>query len=126
VIGRTAALDARTIGAVDPERVARARATIPGQDEAGLLAQLFKLLGDPNRTRILYALLEADELCVGDLAAVVDAPETTVSQALRLLRGARVVDNRRAGRMMFYRLADAHVRMLLDLSREHTRHDGPA
>jgi len=126
VIGRTAALDARTIGAVDPERVARARATIPGPDEAGLLAQLFKLLGDPNRTRILYALLEADELCVGDLAAVVDAPETTVSQALRLLRGARVVDNRRAGRMMFYRLADAHVRMLLDLSREHTRHDGPA
>ena len=98
---------------------------IPAPDEASVLAQLFRLLGDPNRTRILYALLEADELCVGDLAAVVEAPETTVSQALRLLRAAGAVDNRRAGRMMYYRLADAHVRMLLDLSREHARHDGP-
>jgi len=121
---RAAALDARTVGTVDPVLVARALATIPGHDEAELLAQLFKLLGDPTRTRILYALLEAGELCVGDLAAVVEASETTVSQALRLLRGAGAVDNRRAGRMMFYRLADAHVRMLLDLSREHTRHDG--
>ena len=120
---RAAALDARTVGTVDPVLVARALATIPGHDEAELLAQLFKLLGDPTRTRILYALLEAGELCVGDLAAVVEASETTVSQALRLLRGAGAVDNRRAGRMMFYRLADAHVRMLLDLSREHTRHD---
>lgn len=118
-------LDPDELVAVDPERVARARAGIPDQGEAVRLAQLFKLLGDPNRTRILHALLGAGELCVSDLAAVVDAPESTVSQALRLLRTAGVVANRRSGRLVYYRLADAHVRMLLDLSLEHTRHDGP-
>ncbi|MCG2797638.1 MAG: metalloregulator ArsR/SmtB family transcription factor [Cellulomonas sp.] len=116
-------LDSCEVVAVDPDKVALARDGIPGLDEAGTLAQLFRLLGDPNRTRILYALLEAGELCVCDLAAVVEVPESTASQALRLLRTARVVDSRRSGRMVFYRLADAHVRMLLDLSREHTRHD---
>ena len=85
---------------------------------------MFKLLGDPTRTRFLHALLGAGELCVCDLAAVVEVPETTASQALRLLRTAGVVANRRSGRMVFYRLADAHVRMLLDLSREHACHEG--
>jgi len=112
------------IVAVDPEKVAIARRGIPLPSEAAALARVFKLLGDPNRTRILYALLEAGELCVCDLAAVVELQETAASQALRLLRAAGVVDNRRSGRMIFYRLADAHVRMLLDLSREHTRHEG--
>lgn len=86
------------------------------------LAELFKLLADPNRTRILYALREAGELCVGDLAAAVDASETSVSHALRLLRGAGIVRNRRNGRQVFYRLDDAHVRLLLDVSREHLSH----
>ncbi len=89
--------------------------------EAGELAELFRLLGDATRTRILYALLEAGELCVCDLAAAVDAAETSVSHALRLLRTAGIVRNRRAGRMIYYSLADAHVRGLLDLSREHQR-----
>jgi len=108
---------------VDPESVAAARAGTPDPGEASTLAQLFKLLGDPTRTRILYALLGAGELCVGDLAAVVEVPESTASQALRLLRAADVVANRRAGRMVFYRLADAHVQLLLDLSRQHARHE---
>ena len=117
--------DSCEVVATDPDKVALARERIPSPSEAGALAQMFKLLGDPNRARILYALLEVGELCVCDLAAVVEVPETTVSQALRLLRTAGVVDNRRSGRMIFYRLADAHVRMLLDLPRENTRHDGP-
>jgi DNA-binding transcriptional ArsR family regulator len=108
---------------VHPDQVAIARAAGPTTAEAIELAGLFKLLGDPSRTRILYALLEAGELCVCDIAAAVGVPETSVSQALRLLRTAGVVSGRRAGRMVFYRLADAHVRMLLDLSREHTRHE---
>ena len=71
---------------------------------------------------MLYALLEAGELCVCDLAGLVGASETVVSQGLRLLRTAGVVRNRRAGGQIFYALDDAHVRMLLDLSREHVRH----
>jgi DNA-binding transcriptional ArsR family regulator len=108
---------------VDAERVAAARARLPGEDEVDGLTGLFRLLGDPTRVRLLYALLEAGELCVCDLAATIDATETTVSQALRLLRTAGVVRARRAGRTIHYRLDDAHVRMLLDLTREHLRHE---
>ena len=87
------------------------------------MAESFKLLGDPTRARVLYALLEAGELCVCDLAATVEVPQPTVSQGLRLLRAAGIVKARKAGRMSYYSLADSHVRMLLDLSREHLRHE---
>ncbi|HET6685992.1 MAG TPA: metalloregulator ArsR/SmtB family transcription factor [Jiangellaceae bacterium] len=108
---------------VQPDRVDMARERALGPDQLTSLAQLFRLLGDPTRVRLLYALLEVGEMCVSDLAAAVDAQESTVSQALRLLRTSGAVVGRRDGRLVFYRLADAHVRMLLDLSREHTRHE---
>jgi len=108
---------------VQPDRVDLARERALGPDELTSLAQLFRLLGDPTRVRLLYALLEVGEMCVSDLAAAVDAQESTVSQALRLLRTSGAVVGRRDGRLVFYRLADAHVGILLDLSREHTRHE---
>lgn len=91
-------------------------------EEASRLADLFRLLGDATRARILFALLEAGELCVCDIAEAVDTPESTVSHALRLLRTAGIVRNRRSGRMIHYSLDDSHVRMLLDLSISHLRH----
>ncbi len=102
-------------------RVEATRPHLVTPEEATRLAELFRLLGDPTRARLLYALLEAGELCVHDLAEVVEVTDTAVSHALRLLRTAEIVASRRAGRMIYYRLADAHVRMLLDLSREHLR-----
>ncbi len=115
-------LDACSVRVVDAERVAAARAQLLADDELAHLTGLFRLLGDATRARLLYALLEAGELCVCDLSAATGTPETNVSHALRLLRTAGVVKARRAGRMMHYSLHDAHVRMLLDLSREHLRH----
>ncbi|MGH9183123.1 MAG: ArsR/SmtB family transcription factor [Acidimicrobiales bacterium] len=114
-------MDACAERAVDPARVAATRQRLVRPAEAARLADQFRLLGDPTRTRILYAL-EAGELCVCDLAATVGVPESSVSQALRLLRTAGIVRNRRDGRMVYYRLDDAHVRLLLDLSRQHLRH----
>jgi len=84
--------------------------------DAGRVAELFRLLGDETRTSILYALLEAGELSVGELAAAAGASETSASHALRLLRTARVVRSRREGRAVFYSLQDQHVRMLLELA----------
>jgi DNA-binding transcriptional ArsR family regulator len=107
---------------VDRAKVAATRERLPSVQETDRLADWFKLLGDSTRARILYAVLEAGELCVGDLAATVDVPESTVSHALRWLRGAGVVRARRAGKMMYYRLDDEHVRTLLDIGREHLRH----
>ena len=115
-------LDGCSVKVVDQERVAAARAELLPEDEITHLTELFRLLGDPTRLRLLYALLEAGELCVCDLSAATDTPETNVSHALRLLRTAGIVKARRAGRMMHYSLDDAHVRMLLDVSREHLRH----
>lgn len=118
----TVPIDSCAVRAVDPDRVAATRDRLIDFGEAEALADGFKLLGEPNRVRILYALLEAGELCVCDLAATVDVSETTVSHAMRLLKAAGIVRNRRDGRMIYYRLDDAHVRLLLDLSREHLAH----
>lgn len=110
------------VRSIDPDRVARTRDRLVSEDEAEALAASFKLLGEPSRLRMLHALLEAGELCVCDLAATVEVSETSVSHAMRLLRAAGIVRNRRDGRMIYYRLDDAHVRLLLDLSRAHLAH----
>jgi DNA-binding transcriptional ArsR family regulator len=115
-------VDECTVRMVDPARVAATRRKLLDLDEAEQLAVLFRLLGDRSRVRILFALAGAGELCVCDLAAAVDAAEPAVSQALRLLRTAGVVRSRRDGRMVYYRLDDEHVRLLLDMSRTHLSH----
>src|SRR5262245_66063792 len=94
---------------VDAERVATVHASMPADEDVGELADVFGLLADPGRLKVLVALLEG-EMCVCDLAAVAGASESAVSHHLRLLRAHRVVHVRRSGRMAYYRLADAHVR----------------
>jgi ArsR family transcriptional regulator, lead/cadmium/zinc/bismuth-responsive transcriptional repressor len=120
-----APIDADSCGVriIDHDKVAAATARMIPDREVQQLTELFRLLGDPTRVQILYALVEVGELCVCDLAAVVDAPETSISHALRLLRTAGVVRNRKSGRMVYYSLNDAHVRLLLDVSAEHLRHE---
>lgn len=107
---------------VDAQRVRIGRERLIDPAEVASLSELFKLLGDPTRVRLLYTLAEVGEMCVSDLAAVVDVPETSVSHALRLLRTAGIVRNRKSGRLVYYCLDDAHVRQLLDVSAEHLRH----
>ena len=107
---------------IDIDRVVATQARVLGGAAAAEVAGLFRLLGDPGRVRMLSALAEAGELCVCDLAATVDMGESPVSHSLRLLRNAGVVRHRRAGRQVFYRLDDAHVRHLLEMSIEHVGH----
>jgi DNA-binding transcriptional ArsR family regulator len=82
------------------------------------LAEVFKLLGDPTRVRILDALTHG-ERCVCDLASLVGLSESAISHQLRLLRSSRLVRVRRAGRMAFYSLDDHHVVGLLHDTRKH-------
>lgn len=91
-------------------------------DELGRVAEMFKLLGDPTRCRILYALLAEPDLRVLDIAAGTGTSRTTVSAALRLLRTAGVVAGRREGRTVHYRVADEHVAELLTVAWQHTAH----
>ena len=115
-------IDSCDVKLVDPERVRAVQASLPTSDVVQELADVFSLLGDPNRLRLLAGLLEAGELCVCDLAAAAGMAEATTAHALRLLRAHQVGKVRRAGRMMHYSLRDGHVRMLLDVALEHVRH----
>lgn len=109
-------------GLVDPAAVRRVQAHPLDDAMAGRLAETFKALADPTRARILHALSHA-ELCVGDLAAVLEMTESAVSHQLRLLRSLRVVRARREGKQMYYALDDEHVTRLFQLSLDHLGHE---
>ena len=81
-------------------------------------ADIFSILGDPTRIRVLTAL-RSGELCVTDLAAATGVNRTTVSHQLRVLRSHRLVDRRREGKVVFYAIADDHVEALLDMACQH-------
>lgn len=81
-----------------------------GEEQADALATTFATLADPTRARLLHALALADELCVCDMALLVGLSQSAVSHQLRLLRDRRVVSRRKVGRIVYYRLADDHVR----------------
>lgn len=99
---------------VDPDRVADARSRLPGRDDAAALTGMLSLLADPTRIRLLYALDVVEEMCVGDLAMALDVTDDAVSYALRVLRAAGLVDNRKQGRIVYYRLADGFPEPLRD------------
>lgn len=93
----------------------QARAGVLSSDDGVRLARLLRLLSDPVRARLLFALVSVDELCVGDLAlALGDVSEDQVSYALKLLRTANLVQTRRDGRVVNYRLADGFPQQLLE------------
>jgi DNA-binding transcriptional ArsR family regulator len=99
---------------VDAARVAQARARLPGREETAQLTSVLSLMADPTRARVLFALDMVEELCVGDLALALDANEDAVGYALRLLRTAGLVSNRKQGRVVFYRLAEGFPEPLRD------------
>ncbi len=102
---------------VDPERVALARAHALSTEEAERLGDLFRLLGDSVRARVVSALTATEEMCVGDIALAIGARENAVSYALRQLRSAGLVQRRRQGREIYYKLADRRAADLLALAR---------
>lgn len=92
-------------------------------DVAGL-SEVFKVLADETRTKIVY-LLSLQELCVCDLAEILDMSMPAVSHHLRLLRAMRLVKYRRQGKMVYYSLDDDHVVQLMELARIHFEEDRP-
>jgi ArsR family transcriptional regulator len=94
--------------------------TLLAEPSATALAETFKVLGDVTRVRILDAISRS-ELCVNDIAAAVGMSESAVSHQLRLLRGMRLVRQRRDGRMVFYALDDHHIVRLFEQGLEHVQ-----
>ncbi|WP_373961955.1 ArsR/SmtB family transcription factor [Massilia sp. Leaf139] len=88
------------------------------EDAIGQMADLFHLLGDPTRLRIVLACL-AQPTAVGEIAATLTLSSSLVSHHLRLLRAARIVKAERQGKQVFYAAADAHIGTLLATMVEH-------
>lgn len=107
---------------VDEAKVQEARDALLPDDLYANLAETFRAMADSNRAKIIYCLLH-QELCVCDLAAVVNLSESAVSQHLRVLRSLRLVRNHKDGKMVYYSIADGHVNDLLAICLEHLRHE---
>ena len=91
---------------------------MPEEEKLYDLAELFKIFGDSTRIRILYVLFEA-EMCVCDIAEVLQMTQSAISHQLRLLKQAKLVRNRREGKTVYYALADDHVRTIIGQGMEH-------
>ena len=86
------------------------------------LAALFKMFGDGTRVKILHAL-ELNEMCVCDLAALLGMTKSAISHQLKALRLSNLVKARRDGQVIYYSLADDHVKYILDIGFDHIHHD---
>jgi len=104
--------------AVREDIVQKVLAEQPDDEVLYDLAELFKVFGDSTRIRILYALFEA-ELCVGDIAQILNLSQSSVSHQLRILKTSKLVKFRREGKIMFYSLDDDHVRTMISMGMEH-------
>jgi len=93
--------------------VDRVRVDMPEEENLYNLADLFKVLGDSTRVRILSALFQA-EMCVCDIAALLNMSQSAISHQLRVLKQARLVKNRRDGKVVYYSLEDDHVKSIFD------------
>ncbi|GAC1673772.1 MAG: metalloregulator ArsR/SmtB family transcription factor [Ktedonobacteraceae bacterium] len=106
---------------IHAEHVLAVRRNQLASDIAARAAALFSVLSDPTRLQVLYALLSAPtgELCVCDLASGLKRDDTTISHQLRVLRQQQVVAMRKVGRVVYYRLVDEHIRLLLEIGLTH-------
>lgn len=104
--------------AVHQDVVKRVLDTQPAEEVLYELAELFKVFGDSTRIRILYALIES-ELCVGDIAQLLNLTQSAVSHQLKILKDAKLVKFRREGKIIIYALDDDHVRNILSMGMEH-------
>lgn len=93
----------------------------PSKEELERLSQVFKLLGDLTRTEILW-VLDKNEMCVCDIANVLNMTKSSISHQLALLREAGIVEYRKVGKEVYYRLDDFHITKLYEIGIEHIDH----
>jgi len=106
----------------DHTRIEKVRERLANPDELDQLVLTFKIFGDPSRLKIINALIE-DELCVHEIAELMEMSQPAVSHQLRQLKQARVVNSRRDGKHIFYSLKDEHVIRIFRICQEHLAED---
>jgi len=103
---------------IDKRKVSMVRKSMKPDDIIFRLAAIFKVLGDPTRTKIISALLR-EELCVCDLTALIGTSQSAISHQLRILRNMSLVKYRKEGRMAYYSLDDEHISSILTAGLKH-------
>ena len=115
-------LDRTDCTVIHQEVVDEVRGKMPDDDTLLDLADCFKLFSDSTRLKILYALMEA-EMCVCDISVLLGMTKSSVSHQLRVLKQSNLVKYRKAGRVIYYSLADDHVRTICRMGMEHVCED---
>lgn len=103
---------------IHEETVAYVRKKMPDEEPIYEVSELFRVFGDSTRSRIICAL-GISEMCVGDLAALLTMTQSAISHQLRILKQSRLVRSRREGKIIFYTLADEHIKELFTVAFDH-------
>ena len=116
---KTEPADLCEIHKTHPEALEMARLHEVDDETSLRLADIFKVLGDRTRIKLLSLLAHKEELCVCDIAEALGMGQSAISHQLRVLKQAQLIKFRRDGRTVFYSLADDHVRTILEQGMDH-------
>ena len=103
---------------IHKEVVENVKNKLPKEETLYDLAELFKLFGDSTRIKIICSLFES-EMCVCDLSVLLNISQSAISHQLRVLKSARLVKFRRAGKVIYYSLDDEHIKQIFDAGLHH-------
>lgn len=109
-----------TCSVIHEDVVANAKAVMPEEELLYDLAELFKVFGDTTRIKIICALFES-EMCVCDIAALLNMNQSAISHQLRVLKQTRLVKYRKEGKVVYYSLDDEHIKQIFDLGLIHIK-----
>jgi DNA-binding transcriptional ArsR family regulator len=107
---------------IHEEIIAQAKERMPLEESLYDLAELFKIFGDSTRIKILWALFE-NEMCVCDIAYLLNMSQSAISHQLRVLKQTRLVKNRKDGKVVYYSLQDEHIKRIFDQGLVHINED---
>lgn len=105
---------------INPDIVNKVMPDMPDVSVLYDLSDFFKVMGDSTRIRLLWALEEA-EMCVNDLAVLLDMTKSAVSHQLKILRITKLVKAEKRGKNVYYSLADEHVKIVLEMALDHVK-----
>ncbi|MDO5794904.1 MAG: metalloregulator ArsR/SmtB family transcription factor [Turicibacter sp.] len=114
-------MEACSIEAIHEDVIQKVKSKMPSDDNLLKLSDLYKAMGDLTRIRIISALVQS-EMCVCDLAALLEMTQSAISHQLRVLRQAHLVNFRKEGKVVYYSLDDDHIKMLYDQGLVHVLH----
>lgn len=106
--------------AIHQDIVEKVSSLMPDEEVLYDLAELFKVFGDTTRVRILCALFES-EMCVCDISVLLGMTQSSISHQLRVLKSAKLVKNRKEGKVVYYSLDDEHIKHIFAQGLEHIK-----